>query len=85
MRTGISKDNPLARPHSIADTVENNARGEKAIGVGSDSVGIPLTGLEPPASEPIGKILALMMTGVAPPSKLYESAIANQNYFGDAL
>ena len=81
MRTGISKDNPLARPHSIADTVENNAREGKPIAVGSDAVGIRLMGLEPLASEPIGNILALMMTGVAPPSKLYESAIANQIYW----
>jgi len=55
MRTGISKDNLLARPHFIVATVENNVRGEKAIAVGSDSVGIPLMGLEPLASEPIAK------------------------------
>jgi len=75
MRTGISKDNLLARPHFIVATVENNARGEKAIAVGSDSVGIPLMGLEPLASEPIGKIPALTRPGGSGP-KLYESAEA---------
>ena len=77
MRTGISKDNLLARPHFIVATVENNARGEKAIAVGSDSVGIPLMGLGPLASEPIGKIPASddgpMATGRNPPPRVRQS------------
>jgi hypothetical protein len=55
MRTGISKDNQLARLNSSVDIVENNARGEKATGVGSDAVEIPLMGLEPLALELIAR------------------------------